>query len=153
MTVKLRKTTPEDSLFLWKLRNDTEVRKQSFDSRRVSWRGHKLWITNKLSDIACDFWIIVAGNIRAGQVRFDHTKKTSLLSIALTKKFRDKGLGAKCLMLAIRKHFKTSKVKSITAYIKENNKRSIACFQSAGFKQAGTSKVKKQKCLRFVIQN
>lgn len=139
MTVKLRKVKSVDSRFLWKLRNQASVRKESFTSKQIKWSDHQAWFEKMLSNAESQIWIILKSNAPVGQIRFDQSKGKSLAHISIIKKECGKGIGSQALAKAVNRQFK-KKTASVTAYIKRSNPGSLRCFEKSGFKLKAKTK-------------
>jgi spore coat polysaccharide biosynthesis predicted glycosyltransferase SpsG/RimJ/RimL family protein N-acetyltransferase len=120
--------------FLFRLRNNEDVRKNSIDSNLISFDNHKNWFHKKLSDDNSFLRIIKFNDKNVGQIRLDIQANLGIISIALIEEFR--GLGIANIALKMFLEFITTKriLTSLIAFIKTSNKGSIRLFESCGFK-------------------
>lgn len=133
--LNFRKAKLKDAKFLWQLRNDLEVRKNSFSPEMIKWDNHINWLKKALKDNSRTLCVIEDESRRAvGQARFDKRGKSSEISVSLHKKVRHKGLGVPAIALAtdyFLKHHRA--VNRVVAKIKRNNKPSVKAFLRAGY--------------------
>jgi RimJ/RimL family protein N-acetyltransferase len=119
MKIDLRKATKQDARFIFNVRNQYSVRKQSWNTITLVWEKHKKWFNENFTN----YWII---GKNLGFIRLNNGH----ISIALLDKHQGKGIGTKVLK---KKIFE----KSITAEIKLDNLQSLFCFLKAGYKPIG----------------
>jgi len=138
-TIKLAEKCDAKDVF--SLSNDSEVRKNSFNTNVITWEDHIKWFKNKIVSEGCVFFVIRSDeNKFIGQIRFDsitEEKKTYIVSISVHKDFRGKGLGSKLLKESIDRLFDNFDAKKIYAYIQEINKPSLKTFNKIGYKIVG----------------
>jgi UDP-2,4-diacetamido-2,4,6-trideoxy-beta-L-altropyranose hydrolase len=148
----LRHLKESDGQLLWKWANDPDVRAASFLSNPVEWDYHIQWFQSKLTDNLCQFYIAIndTGN-SIGQVRYDIDDREAVISISLDSAFRGKGYGTEVIRKSSQKLFSSSNVEKIHAYVKPDNMASVKAFMKAGFKLSGTTVVKGQEALHFVL--
>ncbi len=150
LSIRLRKAGPRDMKFLWRLRNQKEVVKQSLSCRKVPLPEHKRWFESRVNDFHTDLFLVLLGKNEIGQVRFDVKKGHSIANISISNKFSGNGYGAKSLKLATAKHLKSGKTKKIVAFIKKDNQPSVACFEEAGYKHVGKKNHKGILCFKLI---
>lgn len=132
MSLTIRKVRTSDARFVWRLRNEIGVRRESFNSKIVKWREHRIWFGQILKNAQSQIWIVRKKKTRIGQIRFDVGDGQSIVHIALTQKARGKGLGPRALRMAVARQFKNEEP-CLYAFIRRNNIPSLRCFQKAGF--------------------
>ena len=133
----LRKTTFEDALDIFNLSNDDIVRKNSFYPAKIEWEQHLKWLKEKLEDKNCVFLVVIDNlNKFYGQVRFDinSVNKEATINISLEKTIRGLGLSSFIIDKSVNELLKIKKVRSIKAYIKEENISSLKSFKKANFR-------------------
>lgn len=134
--IKLRQVSEDDCKLLWDWTNDPEVRSVSFSSDFISWNSHVQWFTSKLTNYDCIMYVALNKfDEPIGQVRFDIKANEATISISIDKKFRNQGYGSKLIRIATQKMFFSYDIKTINAYIKDYNYRSINSFIKAGFEK------------------
>jgi len=150
LKLSIRKVTLDDAKFLWVLRNQTAVRKNSFNTKKVPYHGHEDWLVNKIADRKFAFYLITKGREPIGQIRFDQNGKKSLVNISISKKFTGQGFGKRAIEMATKKYVRNTKRKKVIAYAKEYNVPSIRSFEGAGYENRGKVTVQGNKCIRLV---
>ena len=134
-----------DSLKIFEIANDDEVRKFSFSSDKIPLEDHKRWFGNILNDNSVKFYVLEYENELIGQLRLDFDEEYPVISISLNKKYR--GLGLSKILLAKGLELIDGKV---IAYIKKENIRSISFFKSMGFKKEDEVIIKDCDALKFI---
>jgi len=129
-----REVNPNDSLLLFELRNDVEVRENSIKNNPIKWDEHSDWFNNILNDDTKFLYLFFRDSIFLGQVRFDIFNDEANINISITKSFRGQGFSKELIIKSIDKLLKThSHVKKIVAYIRPQNQASIKSFTKVGF--------------------
>ena len=120
--MKLRKAckTEIDCLFIYNLRFDNDVMKQSMTNKRPLYKEHKKYYFQHYKE----YDIIEIDHKFVGFLRID---LLNYISIAILEEHRRKGIGQEIL--------KT--VNNVKAIIKTNNKISLNAFEKSGFKVIG----------------
>ena len=93
-----------DELFLFKLKNDIKVRKNSLKNKKISLSEHKKWFNKRLKERPniLIFSKRKKRKIKYGQVRFDKNKKGFYeIDYSIIRNFRGKGLSFKMLKKAL----------------------------------------------------
>lgn len=93
-----------DELFLFKLKNDIKVRKNSLKNKKISLSEHKKWFNKRLKEQPniLIFSKRKKRKIKYGQVRFDKNKKGFYeIDYSIIRNFRGKGLSLKMLKKAL----------------------------------------------------
>ena len=130
----LRKAEPKDMYKIYKLSNDPDVRKNSFNSDKIKLENHKIWFLNKLKSGNYFFLVAEINNTFVGQVRFDINGNEAVISISMMKQYRGIGMGKFIIKRAI--HLLVSDnpdILYVKAYIKIGNMHSAGFFESTGF--------------------
>lgn len=148
MSISLRKANLSDIEFLWYLRNQPDVYKYFRQARKVSWQEHIKWILPIiLEEEPRDIYLIRQGLLPVGQIRFDHEEEKSLISIAILKQFRGKGIAVESFKKAVKMLPRGKKTKVLMAEIHRDNISSKKLFESLNFKP----KTKKGKWLKYAL--
>jgi spore coat polysaccharide biosynthesis predicted glycosyltransferase SpsG/L-amino acid N-acyltransferase YncA len=142
-----REIKEEDCLKIFEIANDDEVRQSSFNSEKIKLENHKIWFKTILTSDLTKFYVMEYGDDIIGQLRFDFDEDVPVVSISLNKKYRGLGL-SKYLLSNGLKH--VGEDQKITAYIKQDNLKSISFFKSMGFKKEGEVVVKGFKSFKFI---
>lgn len=132
--ISLRHLRLDDIHDIYELSNENEVRENSFNTNKIEFKDHEKWFKSKLENNKCLFLVIEIDENFAGQVRFDLSGLEATISISITKKFRDIGLGTNIIKSSLDYlKEKLPSIKIVKAYIKEINKRSIKLFEKSDF--------------------
>jgi RimJ/RimL family protein N-acetyltransferase len=148
----LRLVQASDCRLIWDWANDITTRAVSFNAEPIPWENHTLWFAAKLADPRCLFYIAEHAATPIGQIRYEITEQTAIVSIGLAPNQRGRGYGRQIIRLAAQQLFKTTQVKLIHAYIKPDNSASVHAFSQAGFSNNGAITVKGQPALDFILQ-
>ena len=90
--LNLRKACWSDCRFLFRLRNEDEVRKNSFQTSEIPYSSHENWFAQKLQDVNTVIYILERNGQAIGQVRADRQERTAEISYALCREARGRGL-------------------------------------------------------------
>lgn len=133
--LKFRKPTVNDVELYYEWANDTEVRKQSFNSKKIDFESHKKWFFSKLKDERYLLLIFTnEENKNVGQVRIhEETNNNAVIGISIADGFRGQGLAKEMLRMATEYFLEVKVGYVINAYIKESNLNSKYAFENAGF--------------------
>ncbi|MDD5738620.1 MAG: GNAT family N-acetyltransferase [Candidatus Pacebacteria bacterium] len=134
MKIILKKADFTDIEFLFYLRNIPQYYKYYTHPRPVEWEEHINWIMPILLEVdKRDLYIIMADDIKAGQIRIDYTADMAEISVALVEHFRGKNIASMALEKAIEKAKKENKVKTFRAHVHQNNIASQKLFEKLGY--------------------
>lgn len=140
MNVKLRKACLSDSEMILSWRNEPSTIPWMATTRELDFEEHHTWFSKSIEDPHCLFFIIEAGTIPAGQIRYhkcatEWLENASKVSINITESMHGKGIAS----LAFRKGSEIVRAASfsdnIFAYVRPNNIGSIKAMENAGFTQ------------------
>ena len=130
MNLKINKLSKKNSNFLFNLRNEISVRKFSRNKKVIKYEDHLKWLKKKSKDK--NYKIIIFSNNKGqnvGYVRLKIKKLNVYVSIAILKKFRNKGFSKILLSLAENK----IKNKNLLAEVNKKNLKSISLFHSLNY--------------------
>ncbi|MBN2014540.1 MAG: GNAT family N-acetyltransferase [Candidatus Altiarchaeota archaeon] len=139
--ITLRPAQKSDCEILLEWRNDPETRKYSFSSHKISAEEHSRWFDGVLVSKKRVLMMIMVGEERVGQVRFDIMDDDSEaeINVTIAPAWRGKGLGSIALRKACERFFnERESLRCLRARIKKFNKASINAFHDASFKEAGS---------------
>jgi RimJ/RimL family protein N-acetyltransferase len=116
--------------------NDEEVRKQSISSKAIPWSDHKKWFHKKILGKTCRMFVLMAGKLPVGQIRFDLTNKNRSAEIdySLDCLVRGRGWAVEMIKLAVHE-MKADNGWKIVARVKKRNQESIKTLERAGFER------------------
>lgn len=134
--ITLRRATAADSEFLYTLRNDEEVRRNSFQTEPVARDTHESWLRHVLADE--NRQLFIAENMETGepvgQLRLDDEGERGYeISYSVAPAFRGQRAGT--IMIGVLMQMLTSAAGStrVFAQVKPENVASQAIFLHNGF--------------------
>lgn len=134
MRILYRKAENKDCELLYRWANNSDVRNNSFNPRRITWDEHRKWFSSKLIDPESFLFIFESEElIPLGIVRIERIRENRVIGVTVAPEFRGQGIGSRIIELGCRK-FWENKTDDIFAYIKVSNKGSLMAFQNAKFK-------------------
>ena len=116
---KINKTNEKISNFIYYLRNEKYVRKNSLKNSKILLRNHKIWFQNFFNKKNL-FFLILEKKTLIGYVRLELNRKIYNTSWALLKKYHGKGYAKNALKYATK-----NKNLRYRALIKKNNLASL----------------------------
>ena len=139
-----REVVPEDSKQLWQWQNESAVREGAFQSKEISWPEHQIWFQRAMANRLVDIWIAEtrAGESEPAETRrpigpvrlnFDSMGTQATISLSIAPEFRGRGWGTAVIEAACRRAFHSDDIQEIVAWIKSENRSSLAAFDRAGF--------------------
>ncbi len=131
--ITVKHATENDSLDLFKWRNDPVTREMFFTQNELSLDAHTKWFRSSLINPARIILIGYKNSQKIGVVRFDinDDNVTANISINLNPDYRGQNLAHKLLLCA--QNNIPLRIKSLRAEIKNKNTASIKTFQRAGY--------------------
>ena len=136
MKRRLRSALPSDARRLWRWANDPESRRASFTPGRIPWPDHLKWFGEKLASDTVRIYLGVGpGSRPVGQVRFEVDRPgRAVVSIVVAPAARRKGIAKVLLAEGIPRAARDLGLRTIHAYVKEDNLPSLALFRASGFR-------------------
>lgn len=133
----LRVVQMEDCRFLYELRNEEEVRGNSFHTEWISYEQHEQWFLKKLKQENTQIHILMKGAHAIGQVRTESVDGKAEISYALIKEERGQGYGG-WMLARLEKFAKENGLKELVADVKQQNTASRHIFQGLGYEERQT---------------
>jgi RimJ/RimL family protein N-acetyltransferase len=133
--LRLRPARAEDAFTFFAWVNDPEVRRQSLDTGPVAWKQHRAWFMARLDSAATRMYVLEAGDLPVGQVRFDHDRGETRVDYSIDPLFRGRGWAVPMMQLGLREaagHWQGP----TRAEVKEANAASQAVFRRLGFEES-----------------
>lgn len=143
MKFTFRDATLKDEKILFDWRNDSEVRRWSFNNKIINYSEHQKYLKEKISDENYKIWIFLFNDNPCGLVRLSFERDKVFLSYLISKNYRGKKLSSVMLKLAINKICNQFHNINIFAHTKPENKTSIKSLLRAGFISNGMDENKK----------
>lgn len=151
--MKIREAVYNDLDNVFKLSNDDEVRKYSYNVNKIKYEDHIKWFKEKINDEKCLFLIIEDEDNFIGQVRFDIEKNEAIINISISKNYRSKGLSKDIMFMSIDYlNNKKTFVKKIKAYIKETNVISRKYFEKCNYSFNKIVLINNQKSFEYYYE-
>lgn len=132
--ISMRVATSSDVDLYYAWVNDELVRQYSFQQDEIQYENHVNWFNSRIENPNFLFLVFFNQDKSAiGQVRINKNDEEVIIGISVDKNYRGFGYSFKMLRLACQHYFKNYSDNEIFAYIKLENKASIATFKKAGF--------------------
>lgn len=131
----LRGARKADCRFLYELRNEEMVRRNSFYTHTIPYEQHKRWFFEKMQRADVEIYILEKEGMPIGQVRVEVTGEEAEISYALVKDAR--GHGHARWMLARLEHLLAGRnaCLELVADVKQGNAASSHIFQSLCYEE------------------
>lgn len=126
--IYIKKSTIQDSSFFYKIRNNTENRKLSLNSKKITINEHNSWFGKNYKKNY--FYTCYYSSEKAGYIRGEITSDTVIISIAFLKKFQKKKIATTCFRYFEKKLRNNS---TLIAKVKKKNLRSLNFFYRNNF--------------------
>ena len=126
---KIRKVTKKDVDLIYKLNNEDEARKNSFNNNSISYKDHIKWFRGKYNSADLDFYVVIQ-NKPVGILRIEKKSNINLISFVVGQDFRKMKIGSKIISFITNKYWG----KDLVAYVLESNLASQKIFKRFGFK-------------------
>ena len=133
--LRLRPACPDDVGLYFNWANDPEVRRQAIHSEPIFWKGHQEWFVNKLKDSQSRLFVLLAGTLPVGQIRFDRQGDEAQIDYSLDALVRARGWGVQLVAMGNALVQQSEPIR-IRAEVKAENHSSRAVFVRLGFDQA-----------------
>ncbi|PNJ93111.1 UDP-2,4-diacetamido-2,4,6-trideoxy-beta-L-altropyranose hydrolase [Cylindrospermopsis raciborskii C04] len=136
--LRLRRARITDKWFYYAWVNDIEVRRQSFNSKPISWEEHEAWFDKKIADNDCYLCVLEASDLPIGQIRFDLKDEEALIDYSLDTLVRGRGWATSLVKMGV-DTLDSLKPKYLRADVKSDNPASSAVFLRLGFQEEDPS--------------
>lgn len=134
----LTKATEEDCRFLYELRNEEDVRKNSFQTETFSYESHVVWYKEKLGDKQTQIYVLKQNGVNIGQVRVDLHGLNGEISYAICPKARGYGY-AKWMLGCLEERLREQAFcRKLTAEVKRENIASQKIFEGLSYTSTST---------------
>lgn len=146
----IRHASFDDELLLWQWANDPVTRRNSFTSGPISWDEHQAWCARKHASPDCRLWIMRAGELPVGQIRYERCGGDAAeLSFSVAPGFRGNGLGTRLLQSTLDLAARELGVRWIEGAALVQNAPSRRAFLNAGFVAAEEKRISGKACVIF----
>lgn len=134
MTIHLKPVVDDDARQIFEWRNDPFVIEKSTLKKAVTWNEHQAWFAAALKDGTKKIYLVFNGEEKIGSVRFDRIDTNDcVISAYVLRQFTGKGWGVAAIREACRMIAKEWPVKSVLAFVLEDNTAGLSGFLKAGF--------------------
>lgn len=150
--VHVRPAHPADEEILFAWRNEPWIVQAGSSRRAVPREEHRVWFAETLTRAKRELFVVEIGGQAAGMVRYDWREESRAeISTYLLPEFWGKGHGREVFrqtapLVCVRK-----KLRGIVARIQTGNVRSLAFFQSLGFRESGAAPA--EGVLTFMLES
>lgn len=132
--VYLRKAEWKDVDLLFEWANDSEVRKNSFNTANIEYEEHKRWFENCIQDENIDVYICYLDADPIGQVRLNYNNETAVISYSIAKKYRGQGFGGVIIkLIEAEMVFTHPDITFLFGSVKMDNIASQRIFEDSGY--------------------
>lgn len=135
-------------LFGWT--NNDLVRKNSYNSDYIDWADHVAWFNSILAKPDSIIYIAEVDGKPAGYVRFENKQETIIISIFIDDVYRGMGFSQRFIRECTQRYQRDFGNKTITAYIKQNNKPSLNAFKKAGYRKSAIVQVQGEDSYKYI---
>ena len=134
MEITFKRIQENDCDLLFKWVNDESVRKNSFNSRPITYEDHKKWFNNKLKSNNSLIYICYINGNAVGQIRIDIEEEIGFIDYSIDDNYRGKGYGTQLLIKVLEELVYSSiKIKKIIGRVKYENIASQRAFEKSGY--------------------
>ncbi|MCF2503355.1 UDP-2,4-diacetamido-2,4,6-trideoxy-beta-L-altropyranose hydrolase [Dyadobacter sp. CY107] len=135
---QLRRVTSEDAELTFQWASDEKVRQYSLNKNTIQFNDHAAWLSGKLTDPKCIFYIALFYGKPVGSIRFDLRGEEAVISYLLDPDYHGQGLGAVMLKKGILSVCEASEnnIQRISGIVMPDNISSCKTFERFGFEKA-----------------
>jgi UDP-2,4-diacetamido-2,4,6-trideoxy-beta-L-altropyranose hydrolase len=139
VALRLRPATAEDITLYFNWVNDPEVRNNSTQSATVDWETHKAWFSGKINNKNSCLFVLEAGGLPVGQIRFDREGDEALIDYSIDPIVRGRGWGRWLVAMGagMERQFGSLRLR---AEVKNANAASRAVFLRLGFLETASAR-------------
>jgi ribosomal protein S18 acetylase RimI-like enzyme len=137
--LKLRPAILSDAqtYFMWV--NDSEVRSNAINTTPVSIQNHLKWFEERVMDVQNNLFVLVAGNLPVGQIRFEQHGEEAVVDYSLDASVRGRGWGKQLIKMGV-EALKPRREMILKAVVKERNIASAKALIETGFSEIKNDK-------------
>jgi pseudaminic acid biosynthesis-associated methylase len=139
--LRLRPAHPGDCERVWQLNNEAGARAASRSPEPIAPADHDGWFAARLADPDTLLAIVELDGRPAGVIRIERRAGAAELSLAVDPAERGRGLGRAAVRAAAEAAAARWPTAALEAWVADDNRASIRCFESAGFAEAGGRRI------------
>jgi RimJ/RimL family protein N-acetyltransferase len=131
-SLRMRPADPEDlyQYFLWA--SDADVRAQSIHNQPIPLEDHKIWFAHRLASPDSLLYVMLAGDLPVGQIRFDREGNEERIDYSIDKCFRGRGWASRLAALGMSQVLPREGM-VFRAEVRASNLPSLTVFSRLGF--------------------
>lgn len=133
MALNLRKATRDDAETLFRWRNDSETRKNSFQTQPIVYEEHIAWLEKTLCNSKQEIYILCENNTPIGQIRLSIEADIAIVSYSIDVSYRAQGYGRVLLRFVENLCVERGMPKILRGYVKKNNTASKLIFEQLDY--------------------
>ena len=134
-TLSVRRAERSDLATYYNWANDPLVRKNAITTAPVAWAVHQAWFAKKLNDDNSLLFVLEAGELPVGQIRFDIVGDEAIIDYSLDEIVRSRGWGCRLIELGVDQIWRTRQL-PLRADVKVENEASVSVFLKMGFTES-----------------
>lgn len=135
--LQLRVACHEDVVTYFNWANDSEVRKNAIHTAAIPWVSHKEWFEKRLKDPSTHMYVMEAGGLPVGQIRFEKEGNEARIDYSLDSIVRGRKWGSRLISLGANLMQEIKPVR-LRAEVKDGNEASATVFLRMGFKETAS---------------
>jgi len=132
-SLRLRVAQPDDVYRYFEWANDPDVRAQAVQTSLISIESHERWFAAKLASPHAQLFVLMAGDLPVGQIRFDREGNDYRVDYSIDRDYRGRTWASRLVALGMSKSTAERGARFV-AEVRENNLRSRAVFARLGFR-------------------
>jgi UDP-2,4-diacetamido-2,4,6-trideoxy-beta-L-altropyranose hydrolase len=130
--LKLRPAISSDALIYLQWVNDSEVRSNAKNTNLIQMLNHLEWFDQRIRDTQSYLFVLEAGNLPVGQIRFERHDEEAVVDYSLDVSVRNRGWAKQLIKLGV-EALKPKKPVMLKATVKRKNVSSAKALIQAGF--------------------
>lgn len=131
--LRLRQADMGDAETLFRWRNDSDTRANSFQTELIPYEEHVAWLEAALRNPVQEIFILCEGDMRIGQVSLSMENDMATISYSIDVAYRAQGYGKAILQLAENHCVERGTTRILRGYVKKKNIASQVIFESLGY--------------------
>ena len=130
--VYLRPVSKSDIDFIYKIRNDPNIREYMFDTNEIDYKKHVEYWLDRMKNSVPSFIIVDENGNDVGLLKLDPISDNKYsIGIIISVEYQGRGYGKE----AVKEILSMYKDATFIARVKVNNNKSIKLFESCGFRK------------------
>jgi UDP-2,4-diacetamido-2,4,6-trideoxy-beta-L-altropyranose hydrolase len=147
-SLQLRRATAQDMLTYFSWANDPETRRQALRTQQITLAEHRAWFAARLASQRSHLFVLQAGELPVGQIRFDCDGAEALIDYSIDPALRGRGWAKHLVAMGIQQ-LRNHGLSVFRAEVKVENRPSRAVFERLGFVESAAQPQQQLKTYRF----